>query len=269
MDDQQTPIEQLRAVMAALRTPDTGCPWDLKQDFASIAPYTVEEAYEVVDAIARGNMDDLKLELGDLLLQVVFHARMAEEQGLFDFNDVAMAISDKMKYRHPHVFSDTHVADAGQVQDNWEALKAAERAEKAPDSGPQSLMDDVPTALPGLTRAVKLQKRAAQVGFDWQAAAPILAKLDEEVAEFKAEMNAETIDEQRLADEFGDILFVMANLARHLKLDPETAIRSTNRKFDRRFRFIEQKALENGEKMDEMSLEALEAYWQESKHIVG
>lgn len=166
MDDQQTPIEQLRAVMAALRTPDTGCPWDLKQDFASIAPYTVEEAYEVVDAIARGNMDDLKLELGDLLLQVVFHARMAEEQGLFDFNDVAMAISDKMKYRHPHVFSDTHVADAGQVQDNWEALKAAERAEKAPDSGPQSLMDDVPTALPGLTRAVKLQKRASQVGFD-------------------------------------------------------------------------------------------------------
>jgi len=269
MDDQQTPIEQLRAVMAALRTPDTGCPWDLKQDFASIAPYTVEEAYEVVDAIARGNMDDLKLELGDLLLQVVFHARMAEEQGLFDFNDVAMAISDKMKYRHPHVFSDTHVVDAGQVQDNWEALKAAERAEKAPDSGPQSLMDDVPTALPGLTRAVKLQKRAAQVGFDWQAAAPILAKLDEEVAEFKAEMNAETIDEQRLTDEFGDILFVMANLARHLKLDPETAIRSTNRKFDRRFRFIEQKALENGEKMDEMSLEALEAYWQESKHIVG
>ena len=269
MDDQQTPIEQLRAVMAALRTPDTGCPWDLKQDFASIAPYTIEEAYEVVDAIARGNMDDLKLELGDLLLQVVFHARMAEEQGLFDFNDVAMAISDKMKYRHPHVFSDTHVADAGQVQDNWEALKAAERAEKAPDSGPQSLMDDVPTALPGLTRAVKLQKRAAQVGFDWQAAAPILAKLDEEVAEFKAEMNAETIDEQRLTDEFGDILFVMANLARHLKLDPETAIRSTNRKFDRRFRFIEQKALENGEKMDEMSLEALEAYWQESKHIVG
>ena len=269
MDDQQTPIEQLRAVMAALRTPDTGCPWDLKQDFASIAPYTVEEAYEVVDAIARGNMDDLKLELGDLLLQVVFHARMAEEQGLFDFNDVAMAISDKMKYRHPHVFSDTHVADAGQVQDNWEALKAAERAEKAPDSGPQSLMDDVPTALPGLTRAVKLQKRAAQVGFDWQAAAPILAKLDEEVAEFKAEMNAEAIDEQRLTDEFGDILFVMANLARHLKLDPETAIRSTNRKFDRRFRFIEQKALENGEKMDEMSLEALEAYWQESKHIVG
>ena len=269
MDDQQTPIEQLRAVMAALRTPDTGCPWDLKQDFASIAPYTVEEAYEVVDAIARGNMDDLKLELGDLLLQVVFHARMAEEQGLFDFNDVAMAISDKMKYRHPHVFSDTHVDDAGQVQDNWEALKAAERAEKAPDSGPQSLMDDVPTALPGLTRAVKLQKRAAQVGFDWQAAAPILAKLDEEVAEFKAEMNAETIDEQRLTDEFGDILFVMANLARHLKLDPETAIRSTNRKFDRRFRFIEQKALENGEKMDEMSLEALEAYWQESKHIVG
>ncbi|MFW2437559.1 MAG: nucleoside triphosphate pyrophosphohydrolase [Parvibaculales bacterium] len=269
MDDQQTPIEQLRAVMAALRTPDTGCPWDLKQDFASIAPYTIEEAYEVVDAIARGNMDDLKLELGDLLLQVVFHARMAEEQGLFDFNDVAMAISDKMKYRHPHVFSDTHVADAGQVQDNWEALKAAERAEKAPDSGPQSLMDDVPTALPGLTRAVKLQKRAAQVGFDWQAAAPILAKLDEEVAEFKAEMNAETIDEQRLTDEFGDILFVMANLARHLKLDPETAIRSTNSKFDRRFRFIEQKALENGEKMDEMSLEALEAYWQESKHIVG
>ena len=269
MDDQQTPLEQLRAVMAALRTPGTGCPWDLKQNFASISPYTIEEAYEVVDAIARGNMDDLKLELGDLLLQVVFHARMAEEQGLFDFNDVAIAISDKMKYRHPHVFSDTHVADAGQVQDNWEALKAAERAEKAPDSGPQSLMDDVPTALPGLTRAVKLQKRAAQVGFDWQAAAPILAKLDEEVAEFKAEMNAEAIDEQRLTDEFGDILFVMANLARHLKLDPETAIRSTNRKFDRRFRFIEQKALENGEKMDEMSLEALEAYWQESKHIVG
>lgn len=269
MTDQQTPIERLRAVMAALRTPETGCPWDLKQDFASIAPYTIEEAYEVVDAIARDDMDDLKLELGDLLLQVVFHARMAEEQGLFDFNDVANAISDKMQFRHPHVFSDTHVADAAQVQDNWEALKAAERAKKAPNSEPASLMDDVPNALPGLTRAVKLQKRAAQAGFDWQAAAPILAKLDEEVAEFKAEMSAETIDKQRLTDEFGDMLFVMANLARHLKLDPETAIRSTNRKFDRRFRYIEQKAAENGEKMDALSLEALEAYWQESKHIVG
>jgi len=269
LTDQQTQIERLRAVMAALRTPETGCPWDLKQDFASIAPYTIEEAYEVVDAIARDDMDDLKLELGDLLLQVVFHARMAEEQGLFDFNDVANAISDKMQFRHPHVFSDTHVADATQVQDNWEALKAAERAKKVPNSEPASLMDDVPNALPGLTRAVKLQKRAAQAGFDWQAAAPILAKLDEEVAEFKAEMSAETIDKQRLTDEFGDMLFVMANLARHLKLDPETAIRSTNRKFDRRFRYVEQKAAENGEKMDALSLEALEAYWQESKQIVG
>ena len=270
MSQNPTPIERLKSVMAALRDPETGCPWDLGQDFASIAPYTVEEAYEVVDAIERGDLNDLKQELGDLLLQVVFHSQMAQEQGHFTFDDVANAISDKMQHRHPHVFGDSQTNSADAVQSAWEDIKAAERASKPQHAAAEpSLMDDVPLALPGLTRAVKLQKRAARIGFDWQTALPILAKLDEEIGEFKAEMTAETPDLNRLTDEFGDILFVMANLARHLNLDPETAIRSTNAKFDRRFRFIEQSALKNGENIDDLSLDALETYWTQSKPIVG
>ena len=269
---QQTPIDRLKSVMAALRHPETGCPWDKKQDFASIAPYSLEEAYDVVDAIERNDMDDLRLELGDLLLNVVFHAQMADEQGFFSFDDVANGISDKMERRHPHVFGDVQVDGAHAVKDNWEDIKAAERAEKRHKTNqdvPDSIMDDVPLPLPGMTRAVKLQKRAARVGFDWQEAAPILAKLDEEVSEFKQELEADPQDLSRLQDEFGDMLFVMANIARHLKLDPETAIRSTNAKFERRFRYIEQKALENGQKLDDLPLDEMEAYWVASKTIVG
>ncbi len=270
MSQNPSPIERLKSVMAALRDPETGCPWDLQQDFASIAPYTIEEAYEVVDAIERADLNDLKQELGDLLLQVVFHSQMAQEQGHFSFDDVANAISDKMQHRHPHVFGDSKANSAASVQTTWEDIKAAERAAKSDSQAAEaSLMEDVPLPLPGLTRAVKLQKRAARVGFDWQTALPILAKLDEEIGEFKAEMAVETPDLSRLTDEFGDILFVMANLARHLKLDPETAIRSTNAKFDRRFRFIEQTALQKGEKIDDLSLDQLEAYWTQSKSIVG
>lgn len=269
---QQTPIDRLKSVMAALRHPETGCPWDLKQDFASIAPYTLEESYEVVDAIERDDMDDLRLELGDLLLQVVFHAQMAEEKGAFSFDDVADAISEKMERRHPHVFGAVSVDLAEMVKDNWEDIKAAERAEKrqkTAETRPDSLMDDVPLPLPGMTRAVKLQKRAARVGFDWRDAAPILAKLDEEVAEFTHELEQKTPDLSRLQDELGDMLFVMANLARHLKIDPETAIRSTNAKFERRFRYIEQKAVENGEKLEDLPLDEMEAYWLASKKVVG
>ena len=269
---QQTPIDRLKSVMAALRHPETGCPWDLQQDFASIAPYTLEESYEVVDAIEREDMDDLRLELGDLLLQVVFHAQMAEEQGAFDFDGVADAISDKMERRHPHVFADVQVDTPDDVRGNWEDMKAIERAEKRQktnENTPDSLMDDVPLPLPGMTRAVKLQKRAARVGFDWREAAPILAKLDEEVAEFKHELGVKTPDLSRLRDELGDMLFVMANIARHLKLDPEAAIRSTNAKFERRFRYIEQKAQENGQKLDDLPLDQMEAYWVASKSVVG
>lgn len=272
-DPNHPPIDRLKTIMAALRHPETGCPWDLKQDFASIAPYTLEEAYEVVDAIERGDTQDLRQELGDLLLQVVFHAQMAEEQGDFSFDDVATAISDKMERRHPHVFGDIQVDGTDAVNANWEDIKAAERAEKRTNGDvsdqPDSLMDDIPMPLPGLTRAVKLQKRAARVGFDWQTAAPILAKLREEIDEFSAEMQAETKDKARLSDEFGDMLFVMANIGRHLKLDPETAIRSTNAKFERRFRFIEQKAAENGQSLDDLSLDEMEAYWTQSKADVG
>ncbi len=272
-DPNQPPIDRLKTIMAALRHPETGCPWDLKQDFASIAPYTLEEAYEVVDAIERGDTQDLRQELGDLLLQVVFHAQMAEEQGDFNFDDVANAISDKMERRHPHVFGDIQVDGTDAVNANWEDIKAAERAEKHTNGDvsdqPDSLMDDIPMPLPGLTRAVKLQKRAARVGFDWQTAAPILAKLREEIDEFSAEMQAETQDKARLTDEFGDMLFVMANIGRHLKLDPETAVRSTNAKFERRFRFIEQKATQNGQSLDDLSLDEMEAYWTQSKADVG
>ena len=272
-DPNQPPIDRLKTIMAALRHPETGCPWDLKQDFASIAPYTLEEAYEVVDAIERGDTQDLRQELGDLLLQVVFHAQMAEEQGDFSFDDVATAISDKMERRHPHVFGDIQVDGTDAVNANWEDIKAAERAEKHTNGDvsdqPDSLMDDIPIPLPGLTRAVKLQKRAARVGFDWQTAAPILAKLREEIDEFSAEMQAETQDKARLTDEFGDMLFVMANIGRHLKLDPETAVRSTNAKFERRFRFIEQKATQNGQSLDDLSLDEMEAYWTQSKADVG
>lgn len=258
-------ISTLLAIMARLRDPDGGCPWDLEQTFATIAPYTLEEAYEVADAIERGSMDDLRDELGDLLLQVVFHARMAEEAGHFSFADVVEAISGKMVRRHPHVFAQAEAATPDTVRGTWEEIKAAERAAKAPaDAARPGALDGIPAALPALVRAVKLQKRAARVGFDWPQTAQVLDKLAEETAELKAEMDAGA-PAARIADELGDILFVYANLARHLDTDPEQALAGTNAKFARRFRRIEALLAAEGRTPDDATLEELDTLWDRAK----
>ncbi|MBT5413167.1 MAG: nucleoside triphosphate pyrophosphohydrolase [Rhodospirillaceae bacterium] len=261
-------IQRLIEIMARLRDPEGGCPWDIEQTFETIAPYTIEEAYEVADAIQRGDTADLRDELGDLLLQVVFHARMAEEAGLFAFEDVAGAISDKMVRRHPHVFGphvfgDETVETEAAQRIAWEDVKAAERAEKA-GGEPESVLDDVPLALPALLRAEKLQKRASRIGFDWAEAAPILAKIEEEIAELRYEMETGG-GKHRLEDELGDILFVAVNLARHLRLDPESALRGTNAKFERRFRRIEALCRESGRDPGAMTLDELDALWDRAK----
>ena len=255
------PIKRLLAIMARLRDRDDGCPWDLEQTFATIAPYTVEEAYEVADAVERNNLPDLKEELGDLLLQVVFHARMAEEQGAFDFDDVARAINDKMVRRHPHVFGDETYASLADQKDGWEALKAAERAGKA--TGAASLLDDVPVGLPGLTRAVKLSRRAATVGFVWPTVQDVVAKLHEEVAELLVEVEAGDLVKAR--EELGDVLFVAANLARTLDIDPEDAVRYTNAKFVRRFQYVEQRLAERGRTPAQSDLAEMDALWDQAK----
>jgi ATP diphosphatase len=265
-------IAGLIEIMARLRTPVTGCPWDLEQDFASIAPYTIEEAYEVADAIEHGDFDDLKDELGDLLLQVVFHARMAEEDGRFIFGDVVEAITRKMIRRHPHVFSDADARDAGAVKARWDAIKAeekAERASRADDGGPKSgggLLDDVPVGLPALTRAVKLQKRAGTVGFDWNDPHAVLAKIREELGEFEHEL-ANGRESDRLEDELGDILFAVANLGRHLAIDSEAALRRSNAKFLRRFRHIETELARRGCALKDASLDEMETLWREAKAL--
>jgi MazG family protein len=250
----------LLALMARLRAPD-GCPWDREQSFATIAPYTIEEAYEVADAIERGDMDSLKDELGDLLFQVVFQAQMAEEAGDFAFADVVDAIQDKMVRRHPHVFGDAGPRSSAEQTDDWERIKARERASKPAQA---SLLSDVPRTLPALPRAVKLTKRAATVGFDWPDLAQVFAKLDEEIAELK-----EAIDERAGTDdiqaELGDVLFVIANLARKLGVDPETALASTNLKFTRRFHKIEEALASKGKTPAQSSLEEMDAIWTSSK----
>jgi MazG family protein len=257
-------IQRIVNIMAALRDPDTGCPWDLKQDFKSIAPYALEEAYEVVDAIETGDMDQLRDELGDLLLQVVFHARMAEEAESFTFDDVVNAIADKMERRHPHVFGAKAEVTSEQVKQNWEDMKAQERAAKSDTmAAPPSLLDDVPLALPAMTRAVKLQKRAARIGFDWTEPEPIFDKLEEEVNELREAMALKNAD--AIEDELGDVLFVVANIARHLKLDPETALRRGNAKFSRRFQQVEQQARAQSTDMSDFSLDDLESFWQRAK----
>ncbi len=245
-------LDDLLAVMARLRDPKNGCPWDVKQDFSTIAPYTVEEAYEVADAIAREDFDALKDELGDLLLQVVYHAQMASEQSRFDFSDVADAITRKMIRRHPHVFADPALRDKFLTSNLWERIKAEEKAERG-ETGTDAVsrLDEVPLALPALTRAVKLQKRAAEVGFDWPSLAPVLAKAEEEIAELKEAIVAQgdaagEARSTKVREEFGDLLFVMANLARHLKVDPEAALREANAKFVRRFKSIEQALARGG-----------------------
>jgi nucleoside triphosphate diphosphatase len=249
--------------MAALRDPDRGCPWDKEQTFATIAPYTIEEAYEVADAIARGDFAGLPGELGDLLFQVVYHARMAEEAGRFGFADVAQGIADKMVRRHPHVFGDAAVRSATEQTEAWEAVKKAERATKAENG----VLAGVPAGLPALARAAKLTARAARVGFDWPDAAAVLAKLDEEVAELRAELP--DARPERLADEVGDLLFVLANLARKLDLDPEACLQQANLKFSNRFNAVEQASADAGKTLPEMSLEEMEDWWQKIKHNKG
>ena len=258
-------IDDLLAIMARLRDPATGCPWDREQTFATIAPYTIEEAYEVADAIDRGDLADLRDELGDLLLQVVFHARMAQEQGAFDFADVVAAISDKMLRRHPHVFAGAAVEDAAEQTRAWEAHKQAERA--AAGEADASALAGIARGLPEWQRAVKLQHRAARVGFDWPGPAPVIAKLHEEIEEVRVEFGAvagapdDAAAQDRLEDEIGDLLFVCANLARHAKVDPGTALRRANRKFERRFRAMEALALAEGVRLVDLTLEQQERYW--------
>jgi len=258
-------IDRLLAIMARLRDPATGCPWDREQTFATIAPYTIEEAYEVADAIDRGDLADLRDELGDLLLQVVFHARMAQEQGAFDFADVVAAISDKMLRRHPHVFAGAAVEDAAAQTRAWEAHKHAERAAAGEDDA--SALAGIARGLPEWQRAVKLQHRAARVGFDWPGPVPVIAKLHEEIEEVRVEFGAvagapdDAAAQDRLEDEIGDLLFVCANLARHAKVDPGTALRRANRKFERRFRAMEALALAEGVRLVDLPLEQQERYW--------
>jgi len=261
-------LEDLLAVMARLRDPVAGCPWDVKQSFATIAPYTIEEAYEVADAIARESLDALREELGDLLLQVVYHAQMASEQKRFDFGDVVDAITRKMIRRHPHVFADPSLRDEFVNADLWQRIKAEEKAEWGARGG-GSRLDDVPLAIPALMRAVKLQKRAAEVGFDWPSLAPVFAKAEEEIAELKAAIDSSGNDAgkppaKEIGEEFGDLLFVMANIARHLGIDPEASLRA-NAKFTRRFKSIEAALAAEGRKPADSTLEEMDRLWDEAK----
>ncbi|MGE8297854.1 MAG: nucleoside triphosphate pyrophosphohydrolase [Pseudomonas sp.] len=266
-------LDDLLHLMARLRDPQHGCPWDLKQSYASIVPYTLEEAYEVADAIERGDFDHLPGELGDLLFQVVYYSQLAREEGRFDFSRVVDGITRKLIRRHPHVFpggdlygaADAAKLEEAAVKQRWEELKAQERAEKAEAPEQLSLLDDVPTALPALSRAAKLQKRAAQVGFDWPEALPVVDKVREELDEVLEAMSEN--DAEAVAEEIGDLLFVVTNLARHLKVDPEAALRAANGKFERRFRFIEQIVREAGRGLDSCSLEELDALWGEAKKL--
>ncbi len=259
-----TPIENLLGIMARLRDPKDGCPWDIDQDFADIAPYTIEEAYEVAEAIYHGDMAALKDELGDLLFQVVFHARMAEEAGDFDFQAVVDAIADKMVRRHPHVFGDAKVADAEAQTAAWEGFKAHERALSPAGGETPSALDGVALALPALVRAEKLQKRAARVGFDWPEKAPVIAKIREELDELAHEIDIDAPD-GRIQDEIGDLLFACANLARKTGIDPETALRGTNAKFTRRFKRIEALLEAQGKTPEASSLEEMDALWDQAK----
>lgn len=256
-------IDHLLEVMARLRDPERGCPWDIQQDFASIAPYTIEEAYEVADAIERGDMAALEGELGDLLLQVAYHAQMAAEAGLFDFADVAAAIAAKMVRRHPHVFGTAEVDSAAAQTRAWEQQKAEERAARAEAGADASALADVPLGLPALTRAQKLQRRAARVGFDWDDTGPVLAKLREETAEIEAALAAG--DQAAVAEEMGDLLFTVVNLARRLDVDAETALRGTNAKFERRFRTLEAALAARGRRPQDVDLAELDAGWEAAK----
>jgi nucleoside triphosphate diphosphatase len=259
-------IAALLDIMAALRTPGTGCPWDLEQSFATIVPYTIEEAYEVADAIARGDLGDLREELGDLLLQVVFHARMAQEQGAFDFGDVVQAITEKLLRRHPHVFGDAGGLEVEAVNALWDRIKAQEKAERAAngkDKDHAGALAGVPVGLPALTRALKLQDKAGKVGFDWNDPRAVLAKIREEADEIEAALDGANGD--AIAGEVGDLLFAAVNLARHVKADPEAALRATNRKFERRFAAIERALAARGKAPRDATLAEMDALWDSAK----
>lgn len=263
-------ISRLIEIMAALRTPVTGCPWDLEQNFSTIAPYTIEEAHEVVDAIDRGDLDDLREELGDLLLQVVFHAQMAEEQNAFAFGDVVEAITRKMIRRHPHVFADKdgNLASSHDVKEVWDRIKAEEKVERAARRPPEqtshkSLLSGVKAGQPALTRAMELQRKASSVGFDWNDPRAVLQKIREEADEIEAALDRN--DKQELAEETGDLIFALVNLARHVDADPEAALRATNAKFERRFAFIERALEAQGRTLDQASLAEMDALWNAAK----
>lgn len=258
-------ISRLLQIMAALRTPGSGCPWDLTQNFQTIAPYTIEEAYEVADAIARGDLDDLREELGDLLLQVVYHARMAEEQGSFAFGDVVQTITEKLLRRHPHVFGDAHGLTPDAVAKLWERIKAEEKAARPSGKGAEAkgALAGIPVALPALTRALKLQTKASAVGFDWNDPLAVLAKIREEADEIEAEIAAGA--QKDAAGEVGDLLFAVVNLARHLGADPEAVLRATNAKFERRFASIEQALAGRGKSPQQSNLAEMDALWDAAK----
>ena len=254
-------MPRLLEIMRALRDPDGGCPWDIEQNFKTIAPYTVEEAYEVADAIERENWDDLKNELGDLLLQTIYHTQMAEEEDLFSFSDVVNQISEKMIQRHPHVFgNENRNKTASQQVKDWESIKAEERLKK----NQAGILDDVALNLPALVRSLKLQKRAARVGFDWPKISQVLDKIDEETKELIEAKKTEP--QERISEEFGDLLFSIVNLGRHLKVDPEEALKQTNKKFITRFNFVESSIRSQGKKIEDTSLEEMEALWQQAKN---
>lgn len=265
-DVRPRPVDDLLAIMARLRDPEGGCPWDLEQTFATIAPYTLEEAYEVADAIERGDMAELQDELGDLLLQVVFHSRMAEEAGHFAFADVVGSVCAKMIRRHPNVFSDASVEDAEAQRHAWEEQKAAERAAKAEARDEaHSVLDGLPVALPALTRALKIQNRVGRVGFDWPDAAQVIDKIEEELEEVREELDAPQRDQDRVAEEVGDLLFAVVNLARKADVEPESALRHANAKFESRFKGVEAHLDRAGKRPETSTLDEMEALWQRVK----
>ncbi len=272
MLNEQASIEKLRWIMKQLRDPETGCPWDMKQDFASITSHTLEEAYEVVDAIEQGDFVELEKELGDLLFQVIFYSQLGQEQQHFDFDSVIAAICEKLIRRHPHVFAEATLQTDAEIKANWENEKALERQQKSEKQGSQlteledlSILADIPKNLPALSQAAKIQKRCSHVGFDWDNAQDVFAKIVEEVQEVKDELDAETVDKKALAEELGDLMFAVVNLCRHAKEDPETLLRHANKKFTTRFEGVETQVSKSGKSFTEHDLAELESYWQQVK----